>query len=838
MLLHNLSFGLSAIFYDILICLFLTITYTDSSQTTKAFRRFAYCLMAATVIDTATVATELYTHVVPMTGEYIIHSLNILTATISANAYAEYIVACAKVNIKDTLLYKINLTVIVTQCFMMIQNVYTGNVFKIAEDGSYSIGMMYIACSLLLPCYYILLATGFVIVNRKGYTLLQLFSIAVATIMVIVIYLLQLLVLQNVVLIFFAASVALLILLFTLETPDYHRLEKTIGKLKIAEKEALEARKRAEEANEAKNEFLSQMSHEIRTPINSILGFDNLILENTSEAKVSEYASKIKGAGEALLAFFNNLLNLIAQTPGEDADIGKFFDYSALLETDIDETIVPIMPKAQILVVDDNAMNVDLILKILNKTDAQIDTAVDGQKALMKLRRKTYDLVVMDHMMPIMDGVETLSIMREERLSKDAPVIMLTAGGLRGDEERFKELGFDAYLTKPVVADDLYALLIDIMPSNLIEQRASLEHLFYKEKEKAKEEPVQPSASAPKSKKELLDIFPWLNVSDGLSFCMGDEEFYLSQLQMFAESGKGEELTQYLEKDDFEAYLISVHSLKSTAKTVGADELANEALALENAIKEGKPEIVRNGHPALREHFEDISKKLIDGIREYNEGVSDTQKASAKEIDVSKNQGEFAGTGLPAQILLALANTVDSRDINNPGRSMRVARYSSEIARRLGKSENEQQNIYYMGLVHDIGKLIIPEKILRKPDRLTEEESEIVRQHPIIGYEILRNISEMPGLATGARWHHERYDGAGYPDGLAGEEIPIEARIIGIADAYDAMTSERPYASVMPPMRIKQELEKNRAKQFDPALVDVLVSMIDDNDFSSGFNKA
>ncbi len=825
MLLHNLSFGLSAILYDILICIFLTMTYTDSSQITKAFRRFAYCLMAATVIDTATVATEMYAGMVPVAGHYIMHSLNILSATVAANSYAEYIVAAAKVDIKETLLYKINLAVIITQCFMMVQNVYTGNVFICMEDGTYITGMMFLACSLLLPCYYILLATGFVVVNRKGYTILQLFSIAVATLMVVVMYMVQMLWLRNVMLIFFAASVALIILLFTLETPDYHRLEKTIGKLESAQKEASEARKRAEEANEAKNDFLSQMSHEIRTPINSILGFDNLILENTNDARISEYASKIKGAGETLLAFFNNLLNLIAQDPGEDVDVSKFFDYSALLDTDIDETIVPIMPKAQVLVVDDNAMNVDLILKILNKTEAQIDTAVDGQKALMRLRKKTYDLVIMDHMMPIMDGVETLSIMREERLSKDAPVIMLTAGGLRGDEERFKELGFDAYLTKPVVADKLYSLLIDIMPSNLIEQRASLEHLFYMEKEKtsriqetpASDKPVQPVVP---SKKDMASVFPELNVENGLSFCMGDEDFYISQIQMFAESNKGEELSEFLKNDDFEAYLISVHSLKSTAKTIGADMLSEEALALEDAIKEGKTEAVREGHPALFEHFNKLSEELLDGIKEY------TQEEQIDTEDIARQQG--MGTGLPAQILLALANTVDSRDINNPGRSMRVAKYSSELARRLGKNESEQQNIYYMGLVHDIGKLIIPEKILRKPDRLTEDEAEIVRQHPIIGYEILRNISEMPGLATGARWHHERYDGTGYPDGLAGEEIPVEARIIGIADAYDAMTSERPYAPVMPPMRIKQELEKNRGKQFDPALVDVLISMIDE----------
>ena len=130
--------------------MFLTITYTDSSQTTKAFRKFAYCLMAATAIDTMTAAAEMYSTMVPVAGHYVMHSVNILSATVAANSYAEYIVACAKVDIKDTLLYKINLAVIIIQCFMMVQNAYTGNVFVCMEDGTYVTGMMFLACSLLL----------------------------------------------------------------------------------------------------------------------------------------------------------------------------------------------------------------------------------------------------------------------------------------------------------------------------------------------------------------------------------------------------------------------------------------------------------------------------------------------------------------------------------------------------------------------------------------------------------------------------------------------------------------------------------------------------------------
>ena len=831
----SISYELAAVVFDVVLCFFVKLIYTDETKTARAFKTFAFVFTVACVLDLATIVLMQLEERMPVIGHYVLHSFNILSASLAAAAYADYVVTCAGDDERNELLGKISIAVMIIEIVLLVQNVFTGNVFFYSESAGYSHGMLFLACTVVIPCYFIILASGYIVVNYKKYNARQFFSIVFATIIVISIYLTQMLFFPNLNLIYFAASVGLLILFFTLETPDYNKLEKTIVQLEKAEKQAVDAMRRAEEANDEKSEFLSQMSHEIRTPINSILGFDNLILENTREAKTSEYAARIKGAGENLLAFFNNLLNVIAQNPGEDIDVKTLFDYSALIENDSEEVLVPIMPSARLLVVDDNAMNVDLLLKILSRCKVQVDTAEDGQKALMKLRKKEYDLVIMDHMMPIMDGVETLSIMREERLSRNAPVVMLTAGGLRGDEERFKELGFDAYLSKPVVANTLYELLGDLVPSELISERVSLEHLFYNENKAAREGGAsgRDEAAAPVKKRSLSEIFENLDTVSGLNYCMGDEEFYISQLQMFVDSKKGDELQGYVDEKDWNSYHITVHSLKSTAKTIGANEISGEALDIENSIKIGDIDAVIKDHPALKKHYDELCEKMEKGLEEYNNGGQTAEVTEATPEPVNAEQGtasdKYSGNSVSAQILTALAGTVDARDINNPGRSMRVAKYSMEIARRLGKSENEQQDIYYMGLVHDIGKLVIPEKILRKPDRLTAEESEIVRQHPVIGYEILRNVSEMPGLATGARWHHERYDGSGYPDGLMGDEIPIEARIIGIADAYEAMTSPRAYASVMPPARIIKELEKNRGVQFDPALVDILVAMIQED---------
>ena len=181
------------------------------------------------------------------------------------------------------------------------------------------------------------------------------------------------------------------------------------------------------------------------------------------------------------------------------------------------------------------------------------------------------------------------------------------------------------------------------------------------------------------------------------------------------------------------------------------------------------------------------------------------------------------------QIMRTLAGTIDAKDKYTNGHSTRVAEYAREIAKRVGKSEKEQEDIYYMGLLHDIGKIGIPDEIINKTSKLTDEEYEIIKTHPVIGSDILKNISELPNIGIGARWHHERYDGRGYPDKLKGEEIPEAARIIGVADAYDAMTSKRSYRDVLPQEVARDEIEKGKGSQFDPYFADVMLAIIDDD---------
>ncbi|WP_026517252.1 HD domain-containing phosphohydrolase [Butyrivibrio sp. MC2021] len=180
-------------------------------------------------------------------------------------------------------------------------------------------------------------------------------------------------------------------------------------------------------------------------------------------------------------------------------------------------------------------------------------------------------------------------------------------------------------------------------------------------------------------------------------------------------------------------------------------------------------------------------------------------------------------------VVSSLADAIDAKDAYTNGHSARVAEYSREIAKRYGFDEEQQDMIYMMGLLHDVGKIGVPDEIINKPSRLTDEEFAIIKSHPVIGGRILSNIKGMPMLVNGARWHHERYDGRGYPDGKAGEDIPLEARMIAVADAYDAMSSNRSYRGALPQEKIREEIEKGKGTQFDPQFADIMLAMIDED---------
>lgn len=206
-----------------------------------------------------------------------------------------------------------------------------------------------------------------------------------------------------------------------------------------------------------------------------------------------------------------------------------------------------------------------------------------------------------------------------------------------------------------------------------------------------------------------------------------------------------------------------------------------------------------------------------------------TERAMQHELDFYK-KAQKREAGLFKQTTEALANAIDAKDKYTHGHSARVAYYSAKIARAAGLSNTMCEQVYFAALLHDIGKIGIRNNIINKNGKLTDEEYEQIKAHSVLGSQILSSIKQAPFLSVGARYHHERYDGKGYPDGLSGENIPEIARIIAVADAYDAMTSVRSYRKPLDQETVKEELKNGIGTQFDPEFAKIMLRIIDDKE--------
>lgn len=213
-----------------------------------------------------------------------------------------------------------------------------------------------------------------------------------------------------------------------------------------------------------------------------------------------------------------------------------------------------------------------------------------------------------------------------------------------------------------------------------------------------------------------------------------------------------------------------------------------------------------------------VMKNRIDNILQL-EDLTKGLEVKVKEKTTENDQLSF-------EIIATIASIIEAKDSYTKGHSARVAEYSAILAKALGWKDEEIQNLKYIALLHDIGKIGIPDHVLNKPGKLTEMEFNIIKSHTTIGGDILKDIKTIRHVDSGARFHHEKFDGSGYPGNVSGNGIPAVARIISIADAYDAMNSKRVYRDAMSQEAIRMELIQGRGKQFDPDYLDVFLNLL------------
>ena len=253
-------------------------------------------------------------------------------------------------------------------------------------------------------------------------------------------------------------------------------------------------------------------------------------------------------------------------------------------------------PDARVLVTDDNAMNLKVAENFMKIFGIKPVTCSSGKETIELMKKDKFDIVFLDHMMPQMDGIETLKVLKDEDLLNGATVIALTANAVVGAEGQYLSAGFDGYLSKPITIQDLEKTLRKYLPQGSVEDRAQ---------DAEEEKPASVSLDKVRSL--------GLNVDAGLMYTCSDEDFYLELLTDYARSAddKCSELSSYLEKGDLKNYEILVHSLKSASKTVGADELSDRAKALEEASRDQNTDFVNANHESFVTGFRELAAKIL-----------------------------------------------------------------------------------------------------------------------------------------------------------------------------------------------------------------------------------
>ena len=486
-------------------------------------------------------------------------------------------------------------------------------------------------------------------------------------------------------------------------------------------------------------------------------------------------------------------------------------------------------PTAHILVVDDTKMNLDVMKNLLKKTRISVDTLESGEEALKAVKENRYDIIFLDHRMPHMDGIECFELMKEleDNKSKDAPVISLTANAVSGAREEYLLHGFTDYLTKPIDSNKLEEMLIRYLPKEKV--RLSSDDNMEGE--------VRDSGNFDQETANRVVLIDDESVIHEVAKSILSDT---CRLKCFKD---GETALKYLGNNRADLILLDVKM-----PGMSGFEVIERLKELPQTVK--TPVIFLTGDENGETEVEGFRAGAWDYVRKpfvaqvLKQRVRHTIELSHLQQKLSDEVARqtIRADHLTQEVMLALSQTVDAKDHYTRGHSERVAGYATLLADRMGMTIKEQEDIYAMGLLHDVGKIGVAEEIINKPGKLTDAEFARIKQHTVTGYDILKTITELPELATGARWHHEKYDGSGYPDGKAGEDIPLAARIICVADSYDAMTSNRSYTSLRPQENVRAEFVRCRGSQFDPVIADHMISLIDeDKDYlmnEEGYRKS
>jgi response regulator RpfG family c-di-GMP phosphodiesterase len=449
----------------------------------------------------------------------------------------------------------------------------------------------------------------------------------------------------------------------------------------------------------------------------------------------------------------------------------------------------------RILVVDDEEQIAQLLAGILRNEGHRAEYVTDGEAALQRMRQGSFDLLVTDLRMPRMDGMRLIAEARE--LDPDLDALVMTAYSSTESAVDALRKGVADYLPKPFGVKEIRSSLDKVLRGRA-ERRQRARQV---EDLSARVDETQLSLEQKVADLTLLH--------DLTRLIAGRNAPLLDSLGRIAEHFAADHVILTEQDRVVERFgTVNVPGLREMARLATRSGLPRLDGGCMAAPLNGGAVALHRGDFYDREDLRVLA-------------IAARDLALAVENDRLRADQRRAYVGIVATLIEA----VEAKDLFNRGHSRRVADLAVRFAHHLGLPEREIEVLETGAKLHDIGKIGIPEQILNKPGRLTDEEYEVVKTHPVIGEQIIMPLQFLAETRPIVRHHHERWDGAGYPDGLLGDKIPKLAALLSIVDAFDALTSDRPYREGMPPDQATRILRDGAGRQWNPDLVRQFVAI-------------
>ena len=466
----------------------------------------------------------------------------------------------------------------------------------------------------------------------------------------------------------------------------------------------------------------------------------------------------------------------------------------------------------KILLIDDEKVIRDVASEILKGSGYHVETECCGEDGFQRLLLEPFDLVITDIKMPGLSGIQLIKMIRE-RVSSELPVIVITGNGTVDTAIETMAHGTQGFVVKPFTPEKMSKTVQRVLEKDsLIRENIKLKALIPLLEVSKR---MVAEVHVARLTDMIVDEAAKYTAADQASLMMVDQEGQLQVKQtqgtlLPEEEGKSSgsfQLAEWVMNNKRPFLLGAPFSADAPFSRTSFSDQLSSILCVPIVLKGESMGVLSLSYIACKSRFSDSDMELI--------SVLCGQAAIAVEnarLHERTEQQYFS-------MISTLASAIEARDRYTADHAARLARCAVLIGEEMGVESGYLHTIATAGLLHDIGKIGIPDHILLKQGKLTEEEYDVIKTHPDIGVNILNKMADMESVKLLVKYHHEQFSGGGYPSGLAGDDIPLGARIIALADAFEAMTSARPYRQPMSLECALKEIKEGAGTQFDPDVV-------------------